>query len=356
MDSLVVQTAIGLILVFATLSAVVSVLTEGAARFMGLRGEYLLRGIRSLVDGESVFKMGWKDLVRRKSEDPVVDPAQPEPPVGEGPLVTQVMKQPVVARTADNGVVDDNAGNAKLSAKARRQLPSYVSGRAFARAFLDVIVPDLSGATTMDQVSTEIGTWPDSNPLKKPLLGLVAEANGDLAKFRESLEQWYNDHMDRVSGWYKRHVRWISLAVAAALVVLFNVNAIGITRSLYTDEALRETVVSQAATSAECSTKEADDCLSDLRKEIQKTRASGLPLGWGTVSACTAPGATCNWLEKRGLSDPDQGAGQDVLAFLLVLLGWVLMMMATIPGARFWFDALSRLGTLRSTGPKPSSK
>ncbi|MDX6282748.1 MAG: hypothetical protein QOH03_3819 [Kribbellaceae bacterium] len=356
MDSLVVQTAIGLILVFGTLSAVVSVFTEGAARFMGLRGEYLLRGIRSLVDGKSEFKLSWKDLVRRTSEPPVQTPDQPQPPVGTVPLVTQVMTQPMVARTADNGVVATNAGNAKLSAKARRELPSYVSGRAFARAFLDVIVPDLSGATTMDQVRTQIDGWPDSNPLKKTLLGLVAEAEGDLAKFRVSLEQWYNDHMDRVSGWYKRHVRWISLTVAAVLVVVFNVNAIGITRSLYTDQALRETVVSQAANSAECQQKDAGNCLTDLRKEIQKTRASGLPLGWGTVAACTAPGATCNWLEKRGLVDPDHGAGQDIQVLLLVLLGWILMMMATIPGARFWFDALSRLGSLRSSGPKPSNK
>ncbi|GAA0929019.1 hypothetical protein GCM10009554_11070 [Kribbella koreensis] len=357
MDSLVVQTAIGLILVFATLSAVVSVFTEGAARFMGLRGEYLLRGIRSLVDGKSEFKLGWKDLVRRTSEAPVVAPNQPQPPVGTSPLVTQVMNQPMVSRTADNGVVALDAGNAKLSARDRRELPSYVSGRAFARAFLDVIVPDLSGATTLDQVKAEIAGWPNDNPLKKTLLGLVAEAKGDLTTFRQSLEQWYNDHMDRVSGWYKRHVRWISLTVAAVLVVVFNVNAIGITRSLYTDEALRETVVSQAAAnSAECKADDAGDCLSDLRKEIQKTRAAGLPLGWGTVSACTSPGVSCNWLEKRGLLDPDHGAGQDIQVFLLVLLGWILMMLATIPGARFWFDALSRLGTLRSTGPKPASK
>ena len=42
-------------------------------------------------------------------------------------------------------------------------------------------------------------------------------------------------------------------------------------------------------------------------------------------------------------------------AVLLVLLGWGLMVAALIPGARFWFDLLSRLGTLRSTGPRPSA-
>lgn len=358
MDSLVVQTAIGLLLVFGTLSAVVSVCTEGVARFVGLRGEYLLRGIRLLLDGNGNFKLGFKDLVRRTSLGPATVPPGsfplPPPPVGDGPLVTQVMTRPIVSRTADKGVVAPDAGNAKLSAKDRRRLPSYLSGRSFARALVDVIVPDPSGATSIDQVKAEIEGWLDSNRLKKPLLNLVAEAEGDIAKFRESLEEWYDDHMDRVSGWYKRHVRKISLGVAAVLVVVFNVNVIAITRSLYTDEALRETVVSQAANAAECPKDDASDCLSDLRKEIQKSRASGLPIGWGTVSACTD--ATCSWHEQRGITDPENGTWQDIQTTLLLLVGWLLMVCATIPGARFWFDALSRLGSLRSTGPKPDRK
>lgn len=355
MDSLVIQTVVGLLLVFAGLSAVVSVVTEGAARFVGLRGEYLLRGIRSLVDGGGTFKLGWKDLVRRTSLDPVDEPDLLPPPVGSGPLVTQIMTQPMVSRTADKGAVALNAGNAKLSGKDRRQLPSYLSSRSFARAFFDVLVPDLTGETTVEEVRNRLNgeTWANS-PLKKPLLGLLAEAEGDIAKFRQGLEQWYDDQMARVSGWYKRHVRWISLGVAAVLVVLFNVNAIGVARSLYTDEALRETVVSQAATSADCSSKDAGDCLTDLRSEIQKVRASGLPIGWGTVPACTD--ASCSWFEQRGLTDPDKGTSQDIQTLLLVLAGWALMVLATVPGARFWFDALSRLGSLRSTGPKPSTK
>ncbi|MEU4392483.1 hypothetical protein [Kribbella sp. NPDC023855] len=348
MDSLVVQTALGLVLVFGALSAVVSVLTESVARFMGLRGEYLLRGIRSLVDGGGHFKLGLRDLVRRTSLGP--SPKQHEP---AEPLVTQLMMQPIVSRTADKGSLPANAGNARLSGAARRRLPSYLASRSFARALLDLLVPNSSGDTTFAQVKAAIVGWPDSNPLKKPLLALLVEAEGDITKFRQSVEQWYDDQMDRVSGWYKRHVRWISLGVAAVLVVLFNVNAIGITRSLYTDEALRETVVSQAASSANCSDKDAGDCLSDLREEIQKVRASGFPIGWGTVSACTLPDASCNWLDQRGLTDPDQGTGQDIQTLLLVLAGWALMVLATVPGARFWFDALSRLGSLRSSGPKP---
>jgi hypothetical protein len=70
MDSLVVETAVGLLFVFAVFSALVSMLTEAVSRLIGLRGEYLLRGIRSLVDDGSAFKLPWGDLFRGRSSSP----------------------------------------------------------------------------------------------------------------------------------------------------------------------------------------------------------------------------------------------------------------------------------------------
>jgi hypothetical protein len=271
-------------------------------------------------------------------------------------MVTKIVEQPMVSRSADKGSAPPNAGNAKLSAKDRRRLPSYVSGRSFARALMSIVVPDLSGQTSIDHINRMVNGLDAANPIKKPLLSLLAEAGDDVAKFRQRLEEWYDDHMARVSGWYKRHVRWISLGFGVLVIVVFNVNAVEITRSLYTDEALRGAVVAQAVDASDCPNKEPAACLSDLRKEIREVRMSGLPVGWGTGSACAAPAATCDWLERHGFTDPDHGFGHDVLTFLLVLVGWALMVIATLPGARFWFDALSRLGSLRSTGPKPTSR
>jgi hypothetical protein len=39
---------------------------------------------------------------------------------------------------------------------------------------------------------------------------------------------------------------------------------------------------------------------------------------------------------------------------LILLVGYVIMVAALIPGARFWFDLIGRFGSLRYTGPKPS--
>jgi len=40
--------------------------------------------------------------------------------------------------------------------------------------------------------------------------------------------------------------------------------------------------------------------------------------------------------------------------FVLVLIGFFLMIIAIVPGAQFWFGLLSKIGAIRSTGPKPA--
>jgi len=347
MDSLVVETAFGLIFVFATFSLLVSMLTEAAARNIGLRGEYLLRGIRSLVDSGSTFELPWRDVFRRKPVD--------SPDNAGNPMVTKVVSQPVIARSAVKASMPNEAGNRRLTAAERRRLPSYVSGRSFARAFIDTLVADMAGDTTIDKLKRAVDDLEVGDGLKRPLQTLLDEAKEDISVFRRSVEGWYDDHMARVSGWYKRHVRWISLGFAAVIVLLFNVNAVEISRSLYSDEALRASVVAQATEAADCGKTKPAECLDDVRKEIRELRGAGLPIGWGTSPECAIEGANCNVLERVGLLDKDGDFWADLWLLVLVLLGWSLMVVATVPGARFWFDALSRLGSLRSSGPKPSA-
>lgn len=359
MDSLVIETAIGLVFVFAAFAALVSVLTEGVTRFVGLRGEYLLRGIRTLVDGPGHFELTRQDLLRRAS-------AAPQPRQGEAdrPLVTRIMEHPLVSAgtsavsqpRSDDGreaarSMPAEAGNTKLSNKLRRRVPSYVSSRAFARALLDTLVPDAAGATTMTQVRAVLAEADLPDVIRRPLLALAVGAGEDITTFRTSVEQWYDDHMARVSGWYKRHVRWISMGLAAVLVLLFNLNTLTIARSIYSDQALRGSVVTEATQASQCTGKTPADCLKDLRSELDQARTAGLPIGWGTVPDCV--GQKCSWAEQEGLVRPHASAGQALGDVLVLLVGWVLMVIALTPGARFWFDVLGRLGTLRTSGPRP---
>ncbi len=345
MDSLVLETVIGLVFVFAVFASVVSVITEVIARSIGLRGEYLLRGLRTLLDGGGTFAL---NPFQRTTQNPAVKSGE-----SAHPLVTRVLTAQLLKACADKGLMPSNAGNAKLSNKDRRKLPSYLSARSVAQSIIAVLVPDASGSTTMGQIRAGLESLPEGSA-RRALVQLAAQGENDITRFRADVEHWYDDQMDRVSGWYKRHVRWVSLAIGVLLVLAFNLNAVTIARSLYTDEALRGAVVSQAADAATCGSKDPATCMADLRAEVATFTGDGLPLGWSTVAACAAP-RTCNWGQAKGLFDPspDANPGSDAWFFVGTLAGWVLMVLTLLPGARFWFDALSRLGSLRSSGPKP---
>jgi hypothetical protein len=169
--------------------------------------------------------------------------------------------------------------------------------------------------------------------------------------FEANVARWYNDHMDRVSGWYKRHVRWFSLAIGLILVLLFNINTIRIADSLYSNQAVQASVVTVATQKSSCQGTQPAACLAALQAKIGQFSSFGLPVGWSDLPACAT--RHCSWPARQGLINIYKGGIDSVWAFLLVLLGWILTVGALTPGARFWFDLLSKMGTLRSTGPKP---
>ena len=67
----------------------------------------------------------------------------------------------------------------------------------------------------MTAIEENIQKLPPGMPFRQSLQALVKNAGGDVSLFRTSVGQWYDDHMDRVSGWYKRHVAMITLAAGA---------------------------------------------------------------------------------------------------------------------------------------------
>jgi hypothetical protein len=95
----------------------------------------------------------------------------------------------------------------------------------------------------------QAGRWLEnaSEPLRRALTPLLQDAAGDVDRFRENIEIWFNDGMDRVSGWYKRHTGAVQFAIALAMSVALNVDALMITRTLWREPALRESIVNQAA-------------------------------------------------------------------------------------------------------------
>ena len=417
LSSGIIDLSVGIIFVFGVTAAIASVATELVARLFGLRGAYLLLGLRELLDsqGTSVslddaegdFRKA-RTLINTKASALPADapvtraPAPtpgPHPPENGDPssttsalLGSSILRNQGIAGQIDTRSltlaeatkenkpaplpqIPDDAIRwlgkiwplskipGKQTRKLRRSLPAYIPARSFAEAVMDLVVPDSHGQTTMTSVQQYIGLLPDSMaPLKTSLDAMAADAAGDMTRFRTSVEHWYDDHMARVSGWYKRHVTKITFVAGAIFVLLFNLNTITIGRALYSDSAIRSAVSTVAARGTDCPAPSPSpgasegqvqlNCLGNLETQLTAAAQAGLPVGWGTVAPCAGPGARCNWWEQRGIVSPH---GNPVWQVILVLLGFLITVGAIAPGAQFWFGLLTKLGSLRSSGPPPAA-
>ena len=334
LDSPIIGLAIGLSFLFAVLSTFASAVTEAIARFLGLRGAFLLSGLRSLVDGDDK---------------------------AAGTQLKELFTSPVLSNQGTKGEIAAVLVAPGPAAEAeRRALPSYISAKSFAAGVLDLVVPDATGKTEMDTIVTSLSNPPQGSKVEaggifqQQLLSLAKSATGDVDRFRASIEAWYDDHMDRVTGWYKRYTRWITAAVGAVLVIGLNVQMFAFAQSLYTDQSLGQSVVSKAVAASDCKNKDPGACIVQARKQLQ-TLQPGLTLGWGVVADCQPAGAHCSFWQAHGFTDPSPkaGTGRDVRVALTVILGWLLTIFALLPGARFWFDLINQFNSISNSGPQP---
>ncbi|HTE26961.1 hypothetical protein [Flavitalea sp.] len=75
---------------------------------------------------------------------------------------------------------------------------------------------------------------------------LWQDSGADLNVFRSKLENWFNDTMDRATGWYKKYTRMVLLIIGVIVAYVFNVDSIAIHRILSTNKVAREQLVQMA--------------------------------------------------------------------------------------------------------------
>ncbi len=202
----------------------------------------------------------------------------------------------------------------------------------------------------------------------------LAKGETRLSAARRTVEQWFDDAMDRTSGWYKRTTQlWLGV-VGLLLACLLNVDSLSVATALWRDPTLRLNVVEQARryqpTGDEpsfSSAAQAAKAIRDLNEALSQDLQ--LPIGWKTEFYKLQDGESCVWFPQRlgdvwGISSkngciqlkealPNQSAGP-----LAKLLGLLLTAVAVSQGAPFWFDLLSKVSNPRGSGavPAPSSE
>jgi hypothetical protein len=216
---------------------------------------------------------------------------------------------------------------------------SYLSSRDFATAVLNSLDPTKPVPIFAD-VKQSIQLMADSN-IRDVLLAHVATADDDVEKLRDDIAAWFDGAMDRISGVYKRYLKYISLGVGVAIAILFNADSVHVGSMLWQDTSLRSQMVKAAMgidgpkpLPASSAAEGAED-LSKVKGAFDNAEATlkPLPIGWSDTRASDL-GSFAWWP--------------------LHIFGWLLTGLAVSLGAPFWFDILTKVMNVRGAGPKPA--
>ncbi|NOU48710.1 MAG: hypothetical protein HOO86_16850 [Bacteroidales bacterium] len=200
----------------------------------------------------------------------------------------------------------------------------------------------------------------------------------DIDQFVRKIEGWFDDSMDRVSGWYKRQSQLILIILGFMIALIFNVDTLEITGKLSTDKDARDKLV-QMATQAVDQYKDdprvkkmvtadgvevidnsgenkeinnaifkeyqakSDSVKNLLKGDINKTNEI-IAAGWKTYGGKKSLTGKVGYVLKRTFTSPRKFLGFMILAFAVSL------------GAPFWFDLLNKLVKLRNAGKKEEDK
>ncbi len=295
-NSQVLEVAVGLVFVYLVLSVASSEIKEGIAWAFGLRSKMLEEGIRNMLS----------------------DP--------NNVLTSRIFAHPLIAGTAQPG-----------------NRPSYISSRNFALALFDNLAPP-GGAqpTSLEGLRSVINGLPDSL-MRKTMLNLVNSGQDDLQAARQRVENWFDDSMERVGGWYKRKAQLIVAVTGLILCASFNADTLMVVKELWGDQTLRAAVTANAEDRIKKPTVSDDDRRALLYSIAEDIRtASAPPIGWKCSDGKLAEvrGCPVGWIQ-----------------WLKNVLGILITAIAVAMGAPFWFDALNKIMNLRLSGsPPPDSR
>jgi hypothetical protein len=259
--------------------------------------------------------------------------------------------------------------------------PSYIPATTLALAILQ------AAQEQGMMLDGSIGTTPQASRFAKTekLLASLLRDCKTPTEQRARLELWFNESMERVSGWYKRKAHaWIWI-FGAVLCLLLNADSITLSKRFWNDQTLRDAVTAEAteyvkSNSAEQVTADDQAKLDESlhRLNLLREHLPGVPLGWCFVDPRTSskqgeappiqadgfkascwpdlihPGASVTHISLAS-TDPRIVDRGEWSWWLWKIVGLAATVLAISQGAPFWFDLLQKAVNLRLAGTPPAN-
>lgn len=215
-NSVVLNVVIGLVFIYLLYSLLATIIQEIIASNMDFHAEMLKKGISRMLDDDD-------DDDTKGISDAFYD-------------------HPLIKYLGEN----------KSKSK-----PAYLTAKNFSKVLIDLlrgenVQPGQSFNPLIQQaLIAEKTLWGTGSKISPQTLSylksLWADAQGDVEKFSGLLEQWFDDTMERTTGWFKKKTQLILFLIGLALAIIFNVDAISIATKLSNDPKLAAQLADNAA-------------------------------------------------------------------------------------------------------------
>lgn len=287
-----------------------------------------------------------------------------------------------------------------LTKRTYRHLPAYISSKNFSETLIAIIVrtyesmdekfiPDGKGGLILrkPQVATDIaGRFKDAvakmnySDLQILLTNFIDSADGDKDKLILHISNWFDEYMNRSSGWYKVKTQKRMFWLALVLCIGMNVDFFKISGVLFHDKELSKSIADYAATHYEqqrdsfiktihtitptCDTVNNADTVKsipptdNLQEQYHKDSITAalqydlLKNNMKLIDSLYKGNAPIGWAADGVYKLKDLSS--DKIDWFWKIVGWLISAAVLAIGAPFWFDLLSKLVNLRKTGIKPA--
>ncbi len=396
---------IGLVFVYLLYSLLATIIQEMLAQWFCLRSRLLIRAIRRMLEDENADMKSWEKngIIGFVYSIGNLFGRFFEPFRKDETFIKAFYDHPTIKYLGENTLFSK---------------PTYLHSHNFSQTIMQMLRGDEYDGRTSNE-STVISEALQNNSLHvKPetlrhLRLLFADARRDSSLFKLKLEDWFDETMQRCTGWYKKQTQVILIIVGFCLAWSFNVDSIAISKILTKDKNAREQLVQLAisrqkeygvildtlskATIIKQEIKVGGDTTTNTIETTIKSNpseaflnetynslkgdavmAQGI-LGLNSLpdsvkfSACKEAGSLFDSAIAR---EPDaakkeiiESMKKDCLENCMAtvkkkspyqnenykVIGWLITALAISLGSAFWFDLLSKLIKLRGAGTKPNT-
>ena len=351
----VLDIAIGLVLVYTLFSIICLALYEIWSRIWGIREEILYIFIHRLIPDCDLME----DFLRNSLIKPLALPkysgAKIRPSYIPSETFALAFVQVIAKKSGYTGLSEHSDIPSKVESKPDKTKEGSATTETQRSKAIEKFLSHIKVKENKDKI--------ECPKLMDSIQALFANANS-MKEAYKNIENWFDAVMERSIGLYKRKSHSFMLIFGFIMAVCMNIDSISIVHSLYDDQTLRndtfaaatefvkdpdikKVVDAQREASAAAEKSEGDeasevsslilenqkamDALTNISEKLQK---QGLPLGWQKDQFPPKP-------EEVPLK----------------LVGFIITALCISLGAPFWFDLLNRFVNLRTSGkaPKPSA-